>query len=178
MFIETDRLIIRDLETTDGTAFSDMASDGSLHEIWDDTIWNDTAHPNWMEEWMAEARQLAADDNPTADYLAYTVELKETHEIIGSVGCTYYEDLEKIGIVYFVGAAYRNHGYVTEAVKAYAPYFLQRYQQDEIIATIRENNAPSWKAAEKAGFVLTAQRLYQDIGDKSEQIYRFYSCRK
>ena len=43
----------------------------------------------WMDEWMVEARQLIDNDNPTENYLAYTVELKETHEVIGSVGCQY-----------------------------------------------------------------------------------------
>lgn len=91
---------------------------------------------------MAEARRLAAHDDPAEEYLAYTMELKDNHEVIGSVGCSYYVDLEKI------------------------------------IATIREDNAPSWKAIEKAGFLLTEQRPYRDLGDEEELIYRFYSCRK
>ena len=33
MYIETERLIIRDIEATDGNAFSGMASDGSLNEV-------------------------------------------------------------------------------------------------------------------------------------------------
>jgi len=121
----------------------------------------------------------------TADYLAYTVELKDTHEVIGSVGCSYYKDMEKVGIVYFVGREYRNHGYAAEAAKAYVRYFLQQYEQDEIIATIRdiiatirEDNVPSWRTIEKAGFRLTEKKLYQDIDDETEQMYRFYSYRK
>lgn len=173
MWIQTDRLNIRDLKTADGIIFSGMASDGSLTEIW-----TDTGHPGWMEEWMAEAGRLAALDDPTGDYLAYTVELKENHEVIGSVGCSYYEDLEKIGITYFVGTEYRNHGYATEAIRAFTRYFFQHYEQEEIIATIREDNTPSWKAIEKAGFLLTEQRPYRDLGDEEELMYRFYSCRK
>ena len=84
MWIQTDRLNIRELKTADGIIFFGMASDGSLTEIW-----TDTGHPSWMEEWMAEAGRLAALDDPTGDYLAYTVELKENHEVIGSVGCSY-----------------------------------------------------------------------------------------
>ena len=114
----------------------------------------------------------------TADYLAYTVELKDTHEVIGSVGCSYYKDMEKVGIVYFVGREYRNHGYAAEAAKAYVRYLLQQYEQDEIIATIREDNVPSWRTIEKAGFRLTEKKLYQDIDDETEQMYRFYSYRK
>ena len=32
---------------------------------------------------------------------------------------SYYEDLQKIGITYFIGAQYRNNGYAAEAAKAY-----------------------------------------------------------
>ena len=159
MYIKTDRMIIRDLKTADGILFSHMAADGSLTEIW-----IDREGENWMEEWMTEALELAAKDDPTADYMAYTMEHRETRKVIG--------------IVYFVGAQYRNQGYAAEAIKAYAQYFLQRYKWDELIATIREDNAPSWKAIEKAGFVLTGKKLYQDIGDKAEKLYRFYSCQK
>lgn len=170
MLIITNRLMIRDLEKTDGKNFSGMASDGSLTDIGFDI----ECH-RWMDEWMIEAQQLADQDNPTVDYLAYTVELKETHEVIGSVGCSYYEDIEKVGITYFVGAEYRNHGYATEAIEAYARHFLQQYKQDKLIATIRSSNISSWRAIEKAGFVLTEQKLYQDINDESEQMYRFYT---
>ena len=173
MFIKTDRMIIRDLETADGILFSKMAADGSLTEIW-----IDREGEHWMEEWMTEALELAAKDDPTADYMAYTMEHRETRKVIGSVGCTYYEDLEKVGIVYFVGREYRNHGYAAEAAKAYVRYFLQQYEQDEIIATIREDNVPSWRTIEKAGFRLTEKKLYQDIDDETEQMYRFYSYRK
>ncbi|MCI9190064.1 MAG: hypothetical protein HFH84_10610 [Lachnospiraceae bacterium] len=48
----------------------------------------------------------------------------------------------------------------------------------KIFATIREDNDPSWKAIEKAGFVLTGKKQYQDPVDKTERLYRFYSCRK
>lgn len=174
MFIQTDRLIIRDIEITDAAPFSNMASDGSLHE----DIGFDAECGSWINEWIIEARHLAEDNNPTADYLAYAIELKETHEVIGSVGCSYYKDLEKVGITYFIGAQYRNHGYAAEAIQAYAQNFLTQYAQDELIATIREDNTPSWKAIEKAGFLLTAQRLYQDINDEAALLYRFYSYQK
>ena len=169
MLIQTERLTIRDLETGDGIIFSNMASDGSLHDIG-----FDSGCHSWINEWMAEARELADKDNPNADYLAYTLERKDTREVIGSVGCSYYEDMEKIGITCFVGAEYRNQGYATEAIAAYARYFLQRYRRDEMIATIREDNAPSWRTIEKAGFILKARKMYQDINDETEQMYRFY----
>ncbi len=39
-------------------------------------------------------------------------------------------------------------------------------------------NVPSWKTAEKAGFVLEEKRMYKDIDDSEEQLYRFYSIKR
>ena len=52
-------------------------------------------------------------------------------------------------------AEFRDKGYALEAVKAYIRYYFEHYDENEMIATIREDNIPSWKVIEKAGFVLT-----------------------
>ncbi len=90
MFIETDRLVIRDLETSDGAIFADMASDGSLVPVG-----LDSAFREWVDEWLTDAQQLAKNDDPAVEYLAYTIELKGTQQVVGSVGCSYYKDLGK-----------------------------------------------------------------------------------
>lgn len=84
----------------------------------------------------------------------------------------------KVGITCFVGAAYRNKGYASEAVKAYVRYFFEHYDEIEIIATIREDNIPSWKTIEKVGFVLVDKRMYRDINDSGDELYRFYSIHR
>ena len=97
--------------------------------------------------------------------------------MIGSVGCSYYEDLQETGITYFIGAEYRNNGYAVEAVKAYAEYFLGHYHVPKLIATVRADNVPSWKVLEKAGFVFVRERMYKDINDDREERYLFYERR-
>ncbi len=100
--------------------------------------------------------------------------LKTTGEVIGNVGCTYYEDTDRIGICYFAGTEYRKQGYVSEAVQAYISYFFDHYNEKEIIATIKDINIPSWKTAEKCGFELAETKMYKDIDDEREELYRFY----
>ena len=78
-------------------------------------------------------------------------------------------------ICYFAGSAYRKQGYISEAVKAYLPFFFEHYNENEIIATIRDTNLPSWKTAEKCGFRLTEVKMYKDVGDEEEDLYRFYT---
>ena len=170
MVIETDRLIIRDIVLSDGEVFTHMASDGSLNDIGFDKDCS-----SWMGDWIIEAQNLASEDNPRKMYLAYVIEDKGTGSPIGAVGCSYYEDLRKVGVTYFVGADFRNNGYASEAIKAYVCYFFEHYDENEIIATIREENLPSWKAIERAGFSLVEKKMYKDINDANEELYRFYS---
>ena len=126
---------------------------------------------------MVEAKALADKDDPTTKYLAYTVQLKHPKIVIGSVGCSYYEDLGKVGITYFIGANDRNQGYALEAVRAYIRHFFGHYPIRELIATIREENIPSWSVIEKAGFRLLERKMYQDLNDECEKMYRFYSLK-
>ena len=135
-----------------------MAEDGSLDEVG-----FDVNCAEWMGEWIEEALELTANDNPRVDYIPCTVVDKATNEVIGNVGCTYYEDTDKIGICYFIGADYRRKGYAAEAVKAYTDYFFDHYNEKEIIATIKANNEQSYKTAEKSGFKLIETKMYKDI---------------
>lgn len=172
MQIETQRLLIRDIETDDAASFAIMAADGSLNDCGFDKDCN-----NWITEWITEAKDFALRDNPNMDYLAYTITLKGKAAVVGSVGCSYYEDLWEIGITYFVGAQYRNNGYAVEAVKAYTEYFLKHYHAKRIIATVRDENVPSWKVIEKAGYILNTKRMYKDLNDAEAKLYRFYEIR-
>lgn len=123
MFIEKERLIIRSIEPTDEQAYIDMASDGSLQDIFGDC----SDCREWMGTWIQEARALDRQNNPAGEYLAYTVTDKQRGIPLGSVGCSYYEDLKQVGITYFIGSAFRGQGYAAEAAKAYAQYFFTHY---------------------------------------------------
>ena len=171
MRIETNRLRIRDLEASDERAFAAMAADGSLNDVGLDA----DCHL-WLKDWIRESRELTEKDDPMGEYLAYTIQLKDG-TVVGSVGCSYYEDMDKVGITYFTGAAYRNKGYASEAVKAYVKHFFQQYDRPELIATVREANISSWKVIEKAGFALVERKMYKDLNDEQEEMYRFYSMK-
>lgn len=173
MRIETRRLTIRDLKTDDEIPFVEMAADGSLNDIGFDKDCS-----GWMTKWIAEAKGLAIRDNPNMDYLAYAVMLTNENIVVGSIGCSYYEDLQEIGVTYFIGAQYRNNGYAVEAVKAYTKYFFNHYNVQKMIATVRSENVSSWKVVEKAGFLLTEKRMYKDLNDEKEELYHFYEMTK
>lgn len=171
MYIETERLIIRDLEPADADVFAEMAADGTLSDIW-----GMCESYSWMEDWNNEAMELSSQDNPWQNYLAYAIVRKTDGKVVGSVGCSVYLDLKEIGITYFLGSSYRKNGYAKEAVKAYTLCFLDRYKDiPRLIATIRTENIASCKTVEGAGYSLNETRMYKDINDSEEQEYNFYS---
>ena len=88
-----------------------MAADGSLNDCGFDRDCS-----SWITEWIDETKGFAVRDNPGMDYLAYTITLKDVNIVVGSIGCSYYEDLQKTGITYFIGAQYRNNGYAVEKI--------------------------------------------------------------
>ena len=173
MRTETERLIIRPIQRGDEIVFTGMAKDGSLLQIgFEDNCCE------WIDGWITEAEGLTAKDDPRVNYIPCTVVLKATGEVIGSVGSTYYEDTDEIGLVYFAGADYRGKGYITEAVKAYIPFFFEHYNEPKIKATILDSNTASQRVAEKSGFQLLEKKMYKDIDDEEEELYRFYVMRR
>ena len=172
MKIETERLIIRSIQNGDEKVLARMAADGSFSELGFDEDCT-----QWIDEWIDEAISLSDKDDPRLDYICCIVCLKSNCDVIGTVGNTYYEDTQKIGICYGIGTEYRNQGYGSEAVKAYLGYFFNHYGEEEIIATISADNTFSCMTAENAGFKLLEKRMYKDIYDTEERLYSFYSAK-
>ena len=143
MLLETKRLIVRSILPTDEKAFINMAADGSLWEIYVDCS---ECHI-WMKEFISEAIRLEAEDNPRQEYLAFAIEDKVKHLVVGSVGSTYYEDFMEVGVSYFIGADHRGNGYAAEALKCFIEYLFAKYHLKKLVATADPNNIASCKTS-------------------------------
>lgn len=172
--LETDRLLIRSLRPSDEKAFIEMASDGSLTEIFGDCSECD----KWMGNFIKEAMRLELENDPCKEYLAYVIESKKEHKAICSVGTSYYEDFQEIGVTYFIGAKFRGCGYAAEALRAFAGYILTNYPVNRLMATANAKNKASCKTLERAGFQLTDIRPYRDLYDEREELSHFYEIRQ
>lgn len=170
MFLETKRLIIRSLHTSDEKAFIEMASDGSLTEIFGDCS---ECH-KWMGEFISEAINLEMEDNPYNQYMAFAIEDKISHTVIGSVGSSYYEDLTEVGVTYFIGASYRGNGYAAEALQCLVEYLFARYDLKKLVATARVENIASCRTLERTGFSVVETKMYQDLYDESEEMSNIF----
>lgn len=170
MFLETKGLIIRSLQPSDEKAFIEMASDGSLTEIYGDCS---ECH-KWMSEFISDAIKLEAEDNPYNEYLAFAIEDTTSHMVIGSVGCSYYEDFAEIGVTYFIGANYRGNGYAAEALHCFVDYMFAKYNLKKLVATASVENIASCKTLERTGFSVVETKMYQDLYDESEGMSNIY----
>lgn len=170
MLLETKRLIIRSMLPTDEKAFIDMASDGSLWEIYGDCSECHT----WMKDFISEAIRLEEEDDPYHEYLAFAIEDKASRLVVGSVGSSYYEDFKEVGVTYFIGADHRGNGCATEALQRFTEYLFARYHLKKLIATASVNNVASCKTLEKAGFSVIETRMYQDLHDECKNMSNIY----
>lgn len=170
MHIETKRLVIRSIMPDDEDEFAAMLEAGGLEDIFGDC----SDYRCWIKDWIETAIRLSRNDNPEGSYLAYAVKCKRTGRLVGSVGCSHYDDLNLTGITYFTGQPFRDLGYADEAADAYTQYFLEHYRRSALYAVIRSDNKFSRKAAERAGYSLEREWSYQDIYDKEPQMYCLY----
>ena len=76
---------------------------------------------------------------------------------------------------YDVGAEYRNHGYMTEAVRAVVRYLLTEADANRVYCSVRESNLASCRVCEKVGMTHegTMRQHYarQDGGYDDVRIY-------
>lgn len=170
MLLETKRLIIRSLHPSDEKAFIEMASDASLTEIYGDCS---ECH-KWMSKFISSAIKLESEDNPYNEYLAFAIEDKTSHMVIGSVGSSFYEDLMEVGVTYFIGSSYRGNGYAAEALQCLTDYMFARYNLKKLVATARVENVASCKTLERTGFSVVETKMYQDLYDESETMSNIY----
>ncbi len=104
--------------------------------------------------WVKEAISMYSKNNPYCDCLAYSIVNKKSNQVIGSVGCSAYQNIHEIGITYFIDKNHRNYGYATEAIIMFTKCFLNKYDVSKLIATVRTENTASCKTIEKAGYDL------------------------
>ena len=127
-----------------------------------------------MKEFISEAIRLEAEDDPYHEYLAFVIEDKTSHLVVGSVGSSYYEDFMEVGVTYFIGADHRGNGYAAEALQCFTEYLFSRYHLKKLVATARVNNIASCKTLEKAGFSVIETRMYQDLYDDGKNMSNIY----
>lgn len=146
MYIETQRLIIRDWTLEDVNDMYAYAKDPRVGPM---AGWK--PHKN-----RVETKNIIEDMIKQQE--AFAVELKEDHKVIGSIGLHKKVPLEKWKnyrqreIGYVLSPEYWGHGYIPEAVKAFISYGFNDLDLELIWCTCYNNNHNSKRVIEKCGF--------------------------
>lgn len=159
--IETERLILRELQPTDAYAFFEMDSNSEVHKYLGKNPVKTIEHIN---EVIANIQQ---------QYLDYgigrwaTIE-KLSGNFIGWSGLKFRND-EENNHIDFYDVGYRLHpkywgkGYATESCKAALEYGFTNLNAKEIIGAAHEENKSSRRVLEKCGLKFVNQFIWKGI---------------
>jgi len=166
MYLETERLIIREFEEKDLEAVHAYASDPLVtrYMLWGPNTLDDT------KGFIGRVLALQQEQPRTGYELAVT--LKENNKLIG--GCGIYLDGRNGEIGYSFHTGYWRQGYATEASQAMLAVGFNQFGLHRIYATCRPDNIGSAKVLMKIG--MTKEGLLREhiwSKDKYHSSYQF-----
>lgn len=179
MYLETDRLVIRDLDYKD---------EGQLYKIvWQKDVvrfmrdWSENSPSAESFNGYIEWHQTQKDSTDMYECKRYAITLKNEDMLIGTVGIGFEDTVREVEMAYFLDEDYQGKGYATEALIGLFDWCMTVSDLPYLILTIDCANAKSCKVAERAGFELFEKRT--PIGHKqpnmeSDSYYYFRKYRK
>ncbi|NYB75359.1 MULTISPECIES: GNAT family N-acetyltransferase [Sedimentibacter] len=144
--IETERLILRKFELTDiEDMYNNFANDDDVTRY---ITW--PAHKS-IEE-TKKVVQGYVNDSERDNYYHWCIVLKETNEVIGSIGAPrMFDDLKLFEVGYVIGKRFWNKGIMTEAMKPLLKFFFEEVGVNRIEARHDTKNPGSGKVMVKSG---------------------------
>lgn len=157
MRMETERLILRDYEETDEEAYFNLKSDPeTMYYLQDIQLYS-------RAEAAADFADVLRDQkSESRKFYFFHMELRGTHEQVGSVGYTVTDDTpvgKLVWVGYFTYPRFWNHGYVTEALKRVLEFAFLENHVYRITTGCLAENAGSEKVMKKCGFIKEAERV-------------------
>ena len=171
--IETERLLLRPFELSDGPRVKELAGDKAIAN----TTLN-IPHPyedGMAEEWISTHQPKFE----AGELTNCAIVLKSTHKLIGAIGLTINKRFDRAELGYWVAKEYWNHGYCTEAAEAMLEYGFHKLDLHKITATHITRNPASGKVMEKIGMNKEGiLREHVNKWDKYEDVVSYGILRK
>ena len=166
MILETTRLRLRPLATSDLDALCAIAADPQvMAHVGDGVPLSRAATALWINN--AAASLMMSEVGSRA------VVLRDSDALIGWVGLIPTPHPNRLELIYGFARAYWGRGYATEAARA----LLAACTPDAVDATIDPANLASWRILEKLGFIVVGEeedeyglptlRLHLEIGESA-----------
>lgn len=146
MYLETERLLIRDLTLNDKQAIFNYRSDAEANKF-----------QSWIPETLEDVEQFIERNNkefnqPESWYQVLITE-KDTKAVIGDIGIHFFgaENLQtELGIT--LNKDFKGRGYASEALKGVINFLFSDLKKHRIMASVDPENIDSLKLMERIGF--------------------------
>ena len=159
--LETDRLILRRFVETDvEDVFNNWSNDPEVTKY---LRW--PPHSDISVTQGSMKRRL--ENYAREDYYSWAMELKETGQVIGTIGpVSQREDSVEIG--YAMGKAWWNRGYMSEALRGIIKFFFEEVGMNRVEAQHDPRNPGSGRVMQKAG--MTYEGTLRQAGTNNQGI--------
>lgn len=147
--LETDRLILREMDVEDAADLYEMDADPEVYKYTGDIVPESVAHTT--------ERISKYPDYKKYGYGRWTTVLKETGEIIGWCGLKYLDDINETDLGYRWKPKHWGNGYATEASLACLEFGFKELELEQVVAQAYKENVASIKVMEKIGMTYWKQ---------------------
>ena len=162
MILETDRLILREMDPTDYEALYAVLADSDIMQHYPYTF-DEARVRNWIDRNRARYQKDG--------FGLWAVILKETGEMIGDCGITMQNIhgclLPEIG--YHIRSDHQRKGYATEAAAACIHWTFEKHDFPAVYSYMKYTNIPSQKTAMKNGMRFVEE--YEDRDNTFTHVY-------
>ena len=144
MILETERLILREMQPSDFDALCRIMQDEQTMTAYEGAF-SDEEVQAWLDRQLERYRKWG--------YGLWAVVLKETGAMIGQCGLTMqpWKGQEVLEIGYLFERAHWHRGYATEAARACKDYAFDILNAKEVCSIIRDTNTASQNVALRNG---------------------------
>jgi len=144
--LQTDRLLLRELDSADLSFLLDLLSDPDVMRFWPNPLTKEECN-DWLQR-----QRVRYEEHGYGYWLAIN---KAGGEPLGQAGLLQIEvdHRSETALGYIIRKAYWNRGYATEAAAGCLEYAFETLEVSRVIAPIRPGNTPSERVAVKMGML-------------------------
>jgi RimJ/RimL family protein N-acetyltransferase len=163
VMLESERLVFRKITVDDFDDLAVMLRDPEVMTAWEHTF-SDEQIQKWIEN------QISRYQKEIVGYFAAV--RKDTEEFVGQMGLLWndFDELRVLEICYMLKRQYWGMGYATEGAAALAQYAFTAIGLNKVYTSIRPENRPSIRVAERIGMSAEGSFIKQYNGKDMEHI--------
>ncbi len=173
IYIESERLILREFTEADLMALVDIANERHICYWCPD--WKDCE--TWVNDWFKGIQWRYSIADPNKEFILLAIIEKATNKLIGQVntGCEHPEEFPgELSIGYFISENATNRGYATESAKAITDYYFPMNKNEFFYAVVKPTNLASIRVVTKAGFKFISQITLSGTEPNEKILFNYY----